>query len=370
MKSASRIARLIRVQVRLHYTWYLAFILMAAIVVNQFPVLYQLWQRIALGLAAGLVFFLIIGIRQFILVLTASYRNVPLNHILLFVFGGASQLTREDNSPVFEVLMGVAGILLNLVLAIVFYLVHMVLVIAGSVMMAGLIQWLAFIILMLTFFHIVPGYPLDCSRILLAILWKRTGDYYRSVYVTAWIGWTAGLMLIIYGIILLANRQEIFTGITLVLVGLSLERAATRGRRQASLRWHIQDISAQDIMSRQYPVVNRKLSVGQLVSDYVLLKPQHYFVVVDDAVLQGIVTLDDIKSTAKKKWDLTLIGEIMTPAGKVRTVNMTQPGDIVLEHMEKWGVKQLPVLEGNAVAGIVSYDDLIRLSQSRIELKS
>src|SRR4030042_4884383 len=119
------------------------------------------------------------------------------------------------------------GILLNLVLTIIFYLIYMAMVITGNVMIAGLIQWLAFITLLLTFFHIIPGFPLDGGKILLALLWKKTGDYHRAVLVTAWIGWTCGLILIIYGIIILAMTPQKYLGITLAFVGLSLERAAT-----------------------------------------------------------------------------------------------------------------------------------------------
>jgi Zn-dependent protease/predicted transcriptional regulator len=369
MNKLPNIDRGFKVHTRLHYTWYVAFVLITVIVVNQFPVLYQLWERIALGLLTSLVFFLTIGIRQLIINFIARRIHFPLRNIILFVFGGASQLTREDNLPSLEVLMGVTGILLSLVLALIFYLIHMILVIIGSEMIAGLIQWLAFIILILTFFHIIPGFPLDGGRILLSILWKKTGHYYRAVQVTAWIGWIAGLFLMIGGIIVLAVNQQIFTGITLALVGLSLGLAATYGRREVSLRRNLQGISAQDIMHMDYPVIPRKLNAGHLVRDYILVKAFHYFVIADDGELHGIVTIKDIKSLPRKKWDSTSVGEIMTPVSKVRTARMNQSGDSLLEQMEKWGIEQIPVMEGDKLAGIVVKDDLIHLSQNRAELR-
>src|SRR4030042_5939586 len=145
MKSTSRTIQGLRVRVRLHYTWYVAIILITVIVVNQFPVLYQLWERIVLGLATSLIFFLTICTRQLVLSAVAFQRRMPLNSFTLFVFGGACQLAKEDNHPALEALKGMTGILLNLVLTIIFYLIHMAMVITGRVMIAGRIRWPRFI---------------------------------------------------------------------------------------------------------------------------------------------------------------------------------------------------------------------------------
>jgi Zn-dependent protease len=369
MKNVSQINRGFKARIRLHYTWYLAVILITVIVVNQFPMLYQLWQRIALGLATSLIFFLIIGIRQIIINFVASRRNVPLNNVILFVFGGIPQLSRVDNLPVLEGFMGVTGILLSLVLAIILYFVHMVLVIAGSVIAAGLFQWLAFITMMLTFFHIIPGFPLDGGRILNSLLWKKTGDYYRSVKLTAWIGWTAGISLIVIGIILVTINQQWFTGITLAFVGLSLEQAAAQSRNQASLRNNIQNIPAYQIMSKEYPLISSQISAGQLVRDYIMVKAYRYFIVADNDGFQGIISINDIKSIPKKKWEYISVAEVMTPAVQVKTANIDKPGDSMLEQMEKWGIEQMPVLDGVQLAGVVAREDLLRLSRGRSELK-
>lgn len=368
MKGASYITKILSIRLRLHYTWYLAFILITAIVVNQFPVLYQLWERTLLGLVTSLIFLFAIGIRQLALRFVAIHRRVPLKNFTLFVFGGVPDLAKEDNLPIFELLMGASGILFSLILAIVFYLIHMALVITGSIVAAGIIQWLAFITLMLTVFHFIPAYPLDGGKLLMALFWKKSGDYYRAVRITGWIGWVTGLLLTIGGILLLILAQEKFTGLTLAFVGFTLERAATQCRRQETLRRNIQDIPTGDIMSREYPVITRQLSIGQLVRQHILVSGQHYFIIADGAELQGIVTVKDIKSIPKKKWNSTQVGEAMTPVSAIRTARINQPAESILEQMDKLGINQMPVLEEDKVVGIVTREDLIRLSKTRAQL--
>ena len=168
---------------------------------------------------------------------------------------------------------------------------------------------------------------------------------------------------------MIATEQARFTAITLALVGLALERAATQGRRQAAQRRKIGDVTAGNILSGKYNSISPQLSVKQLVQDYFRIEVQPYFMVTDNERLEGIITLNDVKSIPKKKWGSKMVGAIMTPASRIKTAYINQPGDSLLEQMDKWDLKQMPVLDDNKLIGIVARDDLIRLSQSRIELK-
>jgi Zn-dependent protease len=353
----------------LHFTWYLTGILIIVLVYNQFSLLYNTLERIALGVLTSLIFFLAIGLRQFALNFIASRRQVPHSNLSLFIFGGAYDLATQGNKPVFELLMGLTGLLSWLVLTFIFYLIHMSMVIIGNVTMAALTQWLAYVTLALTFFNIIPGYPLDGGRNLLSLVWKKTGDYYFSVYVTSWIGWVAGMLFVAAGVYFIVLTQQRIDGIVLLFLGFSLERAAMRGRRQASQRYYIRHIPASSIMLTEYPVTQHFYSIAQLVRDDILLKGQHFFIVAGNAELDGIITIDDIKSIHKRRWASTSVAKAMTPATRVRTVTADQTGDVILEQMDRWFFEQMPVMDGNRVLGVVSKENLLRLSRSRAQLK-
>jgi len=218
-------------RLRLHYTWLLAVILITAAVVTQFSTAYPLWQRIVLGLAACLLFFLAITIREFALNLVANKRGVPVKSVTLFVFGGLSQIEREDNLPSVETLLAVVGMLSNLVIAAIFYLVYFILSRTGNIVIDVMVQWLAFITFMLTLFHLLPGFPLDGGRLLRAVIWKATADYKKATIITSWCGWGIGLLCIGSGIALMVMAQEWFVGGLLIFPGLVLQNASTHSRR-------------------------------------------------------------------------------------------------------------------------------------------
>jgi Zn-dependent protease len=369
MEILSQIVRALKVRARLHFTWYLAIILIVVLVYNQFSLLYNTPERIALGVLTSLIFLLAISLRQFVLNFIASRREVPHSNLSLFVFGGAYDLAKRGNKPVFELLMGLTGLLTALALTLIFYLIHTAMVIIGNVTMAALTQWLAFITLALTFFNVIPGYPLDGGRNLLSLVWKKTGDYYLSAYIITWIGWVVGVLVIATGIFLIVITQQRIDGIAVAFLGFSMERAAMRGRRQASQRYYLRRILASSIMSNDYPVTQHFYSIAQLVREDILLKGQHFFIVADETELAGIITIDDIKSVPKRRWSSTSVGKTMTPANRVRTVTADQTGDIILEQMDRWLIEQMPVMDGNKVLGLVAKENLLRLSRSRAQLK-
>jgi len=368
MSIAPHLTRMLGVRLRLHPTWAIAFLLIIAIVVTQFPEAYPFWQRIILGVAASLLFFIAVSIREIILNFLALSRGIPVKRVTLFAFGGVSQITKEGTLPVLELLLAAAGLLTNLIIAGIFYAAHSVLVNTANVMIDGLILWSAYMYFMLTLFHFIPGFPLDGGRFLRILLWKATGDYDRATGIASWAGQGFGLLLIVCGILLLVLTRQWFNGLALIFVGWVLYIAAAQSRRQTALHEALQGIVARDIMAKECPSTTPELSLGQLVRDCILVTGQRYFVVADGGKLQGMVTMRDIKRVPKKRWDSTPIGEIMTPASELKTAHAQQTAASLLEQMDELGISQMPVLEQDEVIGVVARESLIRLDKTRGEL--
>lgn len=368
MRNAVSLGLIFGIRVRLHYTWSIAFVLIAAVVVTQFPEAYPLWQRILLGLAAGFLFFVAIIIREFFLNFVSVSRAVPVKVVTLFAFGGVSEVTKEDTLPAIERLLVVVGLLSNLVIFAAFYALHLVLVKTGDIVAAGLVQWLAYVYSLLTVLHFIPGFPLDGGRMLRVLLWRVTGDYDQATRLASWVGWSIGLLFILGGIVLLIMERQWFSGATLVFMGWALQSAASLSRRQAVLRGAIQGIMARDIMARECPLITAQLNLRQLVQDCILVTAQRYFVVAENQELQGAVTIRDIKRIRKRRWDSVAVGEIMTPASELKIAHAEQSALSVLEQMDESGIDYMPVLEEDKVIGVVARDSLIRLGRTRVEL--
>jgi Zn-dependent protease len=361
--------RILGVRLQLHRSWYLAFVLGIAIMVTQFPEAYPLWQRVAVGVAADILFLAAVSVREIVLSFLALHRGIPVKRVTLFVFGGVSPIAKEDTHPIIELLLAAAGLLANIIIAGIFYGVHSILVNTGSVLVDGLILWLAFMYFMVALFHFIPVFPLDGGRLLRVLLWKVTGDFDRATRIASWAGHWVGLLFIAGGILLLVLLRQWFNGLVLVFAGWVLQIAATQGRRQTLLREALQGITARQVIAMECPIISHELSLGQLVRDYILVTGQRYFVVADGVKLQGVVTVRDVKPIPKERRDSTSLREVMMPASELKTVQAEQPAASLLEQMDEFRLDYILVLEQDKVIGIVFRDSLTRLVKTRAELK-
>ena len=369
MRSGLALRWIFGVRIRLHYTSIVAFILGIAIVVTQFPEAYPLWHRVIFGIAGSLIFFMSLGLRELALNFLAISKGVPIKRVTLFIFGGIPQISSEATSPGLDLLVAVAGLVSNLVIASVLYGAHLIFVKTGNVIFAGLTQWLAFMYFMLALFHFVPGFPLDGGRILRALLWKVTDNYNRVTRISSWIGCGIGLLFIIGGILLLIATLQWFNGLTLTFIGWVLLSAASQSRRQAIIHEALHNITAGDIMNPEFPLINQQLNLEQLIQERIIGRAQRYFIVADGPKLQGVVTLRDIKPIPRNRWNSTRVGEIMTPASELKTAHPQQSAATLLEQMDDFEINNMPVLEEGEVIGIVARESLIHLARVRTELK-
>ena len=221
-----------KVRLRLHYSWIAVVIFMTAAMITQFSTNYPFMQRLTLGLVASFLFFLIVVIRMFIITMFAIRKGAVVKSDTLFATGSVLEIDKTTTYPALEILLGVVGLLINLVVAGILYITYQVLANTDSIMVYVLVQWLAFIYFMLALFNFLPGLPLDGGRILRAVLWKATNNYDRITRILSWAGWIIGLALIIIGIVLTVNTRQWFVGMLLALPGLILQNSATHQRRQ------------------------------------------------------------------------------------------------------------------------------------------
>jgi Zn-dependent protease len=357
-----------RVSLRLHPGWAIAFIVITAVVVTQFPEAYPLWLRVALGITAVLLFFAAVGIREVALNHLAISRGMPPKRVTLFAFGGVSQIAEEETLPVLELLMGMAGLLFNLVIVGILYGVYSILLNTGSSLASGLFLWSAYLYFMLALFHFIPVFPLDGGRILRVVLWKITGNYNLATGITSGAGLAVGLSLIAGGILLLVLTQQWFNGVTLIFVGWLLQAAAMQSRHPVVWRRLLGGVKARDVLAHESPLINQRLTISRLVHDYMLVSGHRYFLVVTrGAKLSGVVSASEVKKVRRKRWRSTRVADIMTPASELRTAQVEQPAASLFEQMNEWQMDYMPVLKQGRVIGIVMQDSLKRLLKSRAE---
>jgi len=367
MGNAFSLGKVFGIEFRLHYTWFVIFILVTVSLVFPHWLSPLYW---IMGIVTSLLFFASVLAHELAHSLVGRANGIPVKSITLFIFGGVALMTREATRPNAELKMAAAGPACSLVIGGLFGLVWLV---AGGVatFVAEMAGWLAVINVALAVFNMIPGFPLDGGRIFRAILWRTTGNYQRSTLLATWVGRGVAYLFILAGILVIFLRPfglSWFNGMWLAFIGWFLENAASASYRQAQWREALRGFTVSQVMTSDYLVVPPAITVGMLVREYVFTGGHRFFLVADGDELKGMLTLHNIKAVPQHDWDMTRVAQIMSPLDRLKTAPPDQDALSVLEEMDESDINQMPVVSEGKVIGLIARDRLIRFLRTRSEL--
>jgi Zn-dependent protease len=248
MKGSFSLGKVFGIPLRLHYTWFIIFVLVtASLTLYYFPAGYPIWERIMVGAVTSLIFFASVVAHELAHSIVAIHNGIPVTSITLFIFGGVAQITQEPKRPRAELVMTAAGPLCSLLIGGIFGAFWFLMRDSGQLLIADLALWLGMINLMLACFNLIPGFPLDGGRLLRAILWQRWGNYLRATLAASMTGRGIGYLFILGGLVMIFTVSP-FNGVWLAFIGWFLENAATTSYRQAKLQDSFRGFTAQEII--------------------------------------------------------------------------------------------------------------------------
>ena len=369
MRGSLRVARIAGIEIGIHYTWLLVFILITwSLAQGFFPQNYPGWNTAAYwitGVLAALFLFLSVLMHELAHSLVAQARGLPVRSIILFIFGGVSNIGKEPEQPRVEFVMAVVGPLTSLVLAGIFWgLLHVV----GEETspLAAMLSYLALVNALLAGFNLLPGFPLDGGRVLRSILWSTTGSLTRATNIAATTGRVFGWGLIGFGVFQLVSGNFL-GGLWIAFIGWFLSSAAGASRQQVTMQEHLRGVRVGDVMDSSLECVSPQTSVDDVVLGIFFQRGRRAVPVCQDDRLVGIVTLTDVKKLPRHKWTQTPVEEIMTRQ-PLHTVEKDDDLNSVLRLIAEHGINQVPVLEGGRLVGFLSQADILRYLQLSQEL--
>lgn len=96
MDKAINLGKLFGIQFRLHFTWFIIFILVTLSLVHPN---YSQWLYWIIGVVTSLLFFASVIAHELAHSLVGRANGIPIKSITLFIFGGVAQMTREATRP-------------------------------------------------------------------------------------------------------------------------------------------------------------------------------------------------------------------------------------------------------------------------------
>lgn len=354
------IGRIFGISVDLDYSWFLLLGLLTWILaVSYFPTEFPGWSAglyWLVGLVTALMLFVSVLIHEFGHSVVARHYGIPVPRIVLFVFGGVSEISSEPPSASAEFWIAIIGPVISFLLAAFFWEIEPL--VAGVPPLLAIVEYLALLNLILCVFNLIPGFPLDGGRVFRAIIWRFTGKYRRATEIAAMTGRFVGFALIFVGV-WQALRGNFIGGLWTAFIGWFLESAAGAQLRQENIKWLLGDRRVQDAMKRNFPQIDADVSLQKLVDNYILPSGARYFVVNAHDGIPGLVTLSSIRQVPRSDWPVTTAAQVMVP---LQRLDFTSPDAALwtaLEKMGRDGVNQLPVVKDSGIVGILSREDVV-----------
>jgi Zn-dependent protease len=364
------VGRIATIPIRLHWSW----LAMLLIVVG---LLSHIYAGVAGGagawlmaLTAALLLSVSVVLHELGHALVARRYRFTVRSITLFAIGGVAEIDAETTTPIQELLVAVAGPSVSLLLALVSALIWW----RGPWIAAGLLALhLALTNGLMAVFNLLPGYPMDGGRVLRATLWYLTDEELPAARSASWAGRGCGWLLIVLAVCYAVSADDLIGSAWMGLVGYFLTRSATAGYRQLVLQRTLNGVSVADLMQRAYRAVAPSLPLDQFVGRYVLGHPEQGFPVLNQPdtdgpqPLLGMMTLRDLRRFTLKEWAFTHVGEAMTPIHRVQALAPETAAREAFRTLMESGEDQLPVIDGDALLGMLRRRDLVRYIQMRLK---
>lgn len=285
-------------------------------------------------------------------VIARSY-GLKVGGITLFIFGGVAELEEEPHDPKSEFLIAIAGPLMSLALAALFY---------GLSSMAGLtgavFGYLALINLVLAVFNLIPAFPLDGGRMLRAVIWGVTQDLLRATRISSRIGSAFGLFLMLTGAFAVFSGGGI-GGFWQILIGFFIINASNGSYQNLVVKAALRGKTAGSLMSRQVHTVDVETSVAELVDDVMLRHGVSFVPVLSGERLLGYVDTAAARSIDRQEWPGRRVSEVMLPEGPDTTVTPDTPLNEVFKLLVAHPRRKLMVAQAGRLLGVISLSDLM-----------
>lgn len=331
------------------------------------------WGAFNYGGGAGPLYGILVTLALFTLVLlhelghslAAIGYGIPVKDITLLPIGGVARLERMPEKPLHELVVALAGPLVNVLLGAVLLpvILFWIIVQGASFSLSTLSQpgWVGLLFFLFTanvslaVFNMIPAFPLDGGRVLRAALGFFT-NYQRATTIAATVG-----RILAVGLGLVA----IFTGeFFLAIIAFFVFIVGGQEAQAVAARGVLRGLRVSQALTNNAVALSPSATIGQVASlmmtsrqpDFAVLDP-------DTGQLLGVATSHNvIEAMQQGRWR-SRIGDIMQQARHVPVIALNATLDEVQEKLGQTSSRVAAVYDGLYFRGLISLDDVYRAFQ-------
>jgi Zn-dependent protease/CBS domain-containing protein len=362
-----RVARLLGIDIRIHFSWFLIFFIVVISLAESFGSENVTWsdtKSFVIAVIAAVLFFLSVLGHELAHALVARRFGMSVTSITLFVLGGVANLAKEPPSARSEFLMAAAGPGTSLALG--FIGIGLGVLAPSLYQTAPALQpiqpvalYIGQINLYLAAFNLLPGFPLDGGRVFRSILWGFLKDRLAATRIAARGGQTVAVLLVLAGVVLAFRLDATINGLWLAFIAYFLWNAATSTLQQERVASVVVGARVGPLMTTDFRSTSPGVMIGQVIRDLVLPMNLRAIPVVSSDRFIGLVAIGDLRKVDQARWAETPVDEVMTQAADLPTVSPDDPLSIALERFGVTELPLLPVVKDGRLVGILYRESVI-----------
>jgi Zn-dependent protease len=304
------------------------------------------------GIAFILLVFACVVLHEFGHITVARGFGIKTPDITLLPIGGVASLERIPKVPQQELLIAIAGPLVNVAIA------GLIIIALGGI--GGLDQALepqdprtSFLVrlagvnIFLVLFNLIPAFPMDGGRILRAILavWL---PWIRATQIAAAIGQSLAFVLGLAGL---------FYNPWLIVIAIFVYLAATAEERDAEIEDVSDHVSVDDVMITEFETLPHSATIEEAVDKLLATTQSDFPVVATGGRLVGLLSRNSIIAALKDQGPKTPIMQVMR--SDFPAIDNNTP---LVEGLRRMREENVPVIAviGNAgsLVGLINYETI------------
>ncbi len=346
MKWSLKIGRIMGIDVYVHLTFLLLLGLVGA----------AHWlngRSLEAGLTGVLFFsglFLCVLLHEYGHALAARRYGIATRDITLLPIGGVARLERMPEKPSQELVVALAGPLVNVVIAAGLYAglqfsgqwqpLHSLSATSGS-----LVERLVVVNVFLALFNILPAFPMDGGRVLRAVLALRL-DYARATRLAASIG---------QGMAILFGAVGLFTNPMLILIAFFVWIGAAQEAAAVEMRSALGDCAVREAMQTEFRTLSPQNTLGEAVRA-MLAGSQQDFPVTEDGRVIGILPHARLLRALADQGDSALVAAAMDR--DFESLDANEPLDSAMAQVDPERGFTRPVMRDGILVGLLTAENL------------
>lgn len=296
--------------------------------------------------------FLCVTLHEFGHIAMARRFGIKTPTVVLTPIGGIASLERMPERPGQELLVAIAGPLVNVVIALLLmagFGLSLSGVLTVDLEQASLAERLLLVNVTLVAFNLIPAFPMDGGRVLRALLAMKLGAQ-RATSLAAKIGQGFAALFVLLGL---------FFSPILVLIGVFIYFAAAAEAQSAAFTGFAAKLTVRDAMEPAAIILDESQPLSAAI-DALLASPQTEFPVLGtNGRARGLLDRDAMILALREHGEATPISSAMRPA---QPLLLAQPLAEAFNSMRSRGANAEVVVDGNGqVVGVLSSGNIAEM---------